>query len=349
MSDMDSTVVFGTGGWLGVIGEDFTDENLLRVADAFVRYLSEKEKSESHVVAVGYDGRKDSRHCAELFSGTLVSGGIKVLLSDSVVPTPVLTFATKHLHCVAGVMITAGDHPSKYNGVKFKASYGGPLMTEEIRKIGAHLLHETLSNRRNMKNYGNLPLMNFLPDYLKHLESMVDFSAFRSFAAEPGNRASILIDSMGGAGQTILEDILVRCGWRAQTLFGAPEPTFYDRLPEATEKNLEPLKYNVSVTDAALGLATDGDASRCGIVFDKGEWVSANEAMLMLKWHLYENKKWGNGTLGWDENGGFRHSKHLAEPDGILTGLFFAEMLAMTGKSLREIGLLFREKTARIY
>jgi phosphomannomutase len=355
MSGLKSAVAFGPDGWCGVMEEDFTDENVLSVASAFTHWLVEKFKSVSEIegktkketsVAVGYDGRKNSRYFAELFSDIVVSNGIKVLFSASIVPTPVLSFGTKYYDCDAGIMITAGDSPPNYNGIKFKTSYGGPFMSEETKSVELFLR----SNERLKTNalpVAKIVETDFLPDYLKQLESLVDFSLLRSYAADPNNRASVLIDSMGGAGQTILEDILTGCGWRAQTLFGTPEPTFYDRVPKADGKNLGPLKYNVSVTDAALGLATDGDASHFGIVFDDGGWVSIEETRLALNWHLRGNKKWSKGMFGCDENSGFwygdsspRNSSDEnfgGELDGILSCLFIVEMLAMTGKSLREV------------
>ena len=271
-------------------------------------------------------------------------------------------------------MITASHNLATYNGVKFKADYGGPFIVEETRKV-YEFLHEEIEKKRNDIN---IVRKDFLSDYLLHLQSIVDFSALKSFAENPANNPSVIIDSMGGAGQTILEDILIPLGWRAQTIFGTPEQNFYDRKPEPIEKNLEPLLYNTNVTDAILGIATDGDGDRCAICFEDGKWISVQQTILLLLWHLYKYKKlrgaiiksvpvtdklrvlaerWNlpfyevnvsfqniaeimlrtEYLLGVEESAGFGIQGNVPERDGILSGLLFCELLSISGKSLYEI------------
>lgn len=368
-----NNITLGTDGWRALVGESFNERNVQRIAEAFARHLISRSPS-GNAVAVGYDGRKDSRHCAGLFSRILSANNIRVFLSDGVIPTPVLSYSTKHLKCSAGIMITASHNPSTYNGIKFKAPYGGPLTGEETKHV-THLLSETLMHKQSD---ALVEKKNFLAGYTDHLAAMIDFNSLQSFAADPKNTASLIIDSMGGAGQTILEDILTPLGWRAQTIFGSPEPDFYDRNPEPIEKNLGPLKYNVSVTDSILGIATDGDADRCAIVFPDGKWMSVQQTILMLQWHLYQYKKMRGAVIksvpvtdkvrllaerwnlpfydvnvgyknitdimlkteflfGVEESGGFGIQGHLPERDGILSGLLFCELLAKSGKSLYDL------------
>jgi phosphomannomutase len=294
---IDKRIVFGTDGWCGVMGDDFTEENVARVAKAFVHYLTQKNPRQLKV-AVGFDGRKDSGEFAGLFSRILSKNSVRVLVSSAVVPTPVLSFAVKHHDCAAGVMITAGHNPPQYNGLKFKGAYGGPFTTAETKKIELLVAvsdagpAETSSRKSDL-----ISVIDFLPAYLSHLETIVDYSVLKAFADNPQSIASVLIDSMGGVGQSILEDILVGCRWRAQTLFGEAEPNFFDRFPESISRNLQPLQYNVSVTDTQFGIATDGDAGRCGIVCDNGELLSPQETILALLWHLFEQKGWRGGIV----------------------------------------------------
>ncbi len=272
-----NTIKFGNDGWRALVGDVFNEENLVRVAEAFVRYL-QSISAITKPVAIGFDGRTNSDKCAELFAQILSGNNIPVILSQSVIPTPVLSFSVKHLNCSAGIMITASHNPATYNGVKFKAKYGGPFLVEETRKV-RDFLREDIDGKRNDLH---ITRKDFLPDYLLHLQSIIDFPVLKSFADNPRNNPSVIIDSMGGAGQTILEDILVPLGWRAQTIFGNPEPNFYDRTPEPIEKNLEPLLYNTSATDAILGIATDGDGDRCAICFEDGKWISVQQTILLL-------------------------------------------------------------------
>jgi phosphomannomutase len=368
-----NNIKLGTDGWRAPVGEVFNEENVLRIADACAKFLREQQQSQ-HTVAVGFDGRKDSKSCAELFARVLSASGIRILLSDSIIPTPVLSYTTKLHSCTMGIMITASHNPATYNGIKFKAPYGGPLTGEESKHI-AQLLSETIEGKQSDSL---IERKNFLPEYRAHLRSVVNFDTLQSFATNPKHTASVMIDSMGGAGQTIIEDILTPLDWRAQTLFGSPEPNFYDRTPEPIEKNIEPLKYNVSVTDSILGIATDGDADRCAIVFPDGKWMSVQQTILMLQWHLYHYKnmrgaiiksvpvtdkvrllaqRWGlpfydvnvgyknitdvmlktDFLFGVEESGGFGIQGHVPERDGIVSGLLFCEMLAKSEKSLYEI------------
>ncbi|MDD8019339.1 MAG: phosphoglucomutase [Bacteroidota bacterium] len=371
---MNASIKFGTDGWRAIVGEKFNEGNLSRVAAAFASYLQEKKVS-NKPVAIGFDGRKDSNNYARLFAEILSERDINVYLSSSIIPTPVLSYAVKQLQCSSGIMITASHNPSNYNGVKFKASYGGPFMSEETRLIEQFVRDDVNPLQRSDKR---ITVTDFLPDYCEHLKTIIDFSALQHFASRPDSNASVMIDSMGGAGQTILEDILTRLGWRAQTIFGEPEHRFYDRSPEPIEKNLGPLLYNTRVTDAVLGLATDGDADRCSVVYEDGKWMTAQENALALLWHLHENKKWNGAVIksasvtdkvrmlaerwnektydvsvgfkyitevmlkedfmfGAEESGGFGFKNHLPERDGIAAGLMFAEMIALSGKSLYRI------------
>ncbi|MFA6440327.1 MAG: hypothetical protein WCX28_13535, partial [Bacteriovoracaceae bacterium] len=289
---MSLKLKFGNDGWRALIGEHFNESNLFRVAEAFVRYLQTKQL-EGKPVAIGYDGRLHSRQHAELFSRILSANNISVILSDRIIPTPVLSYAVKLLQCGAGIMITASHNPPSYNGVKFKAAYGGPFIAEETGKI-AGLVRDEPERHQSTEHITQTDLLS---DYLTHLNDVIDFDALRRYAENPSNNPSVMIDSMGGAGQTILEDILVGLGWRAQTIFGAPEPEFYDRHPEPIEKNLEPLFYNVSVTDAIIGIATDGDADRCAVCFADGKWVSVQQTILLLLWHLHQYKQWSGAII----------------------------------------------------
>ena len=138
---MIQKIKFGNDGWRALVGDYFNETNLFRVAEAFVRYLR-SENLASKPVAVGFDGRINSKQYAELFAGVLSANDVTVFLSDRIIPTPVLSFAVKHRNCGAGIMITASHNPSTYNGVKFKAGYGGPFVVEETRKVAGFVRDE---------------------------------------------------------------------------------------------------------------------------------------------------------------------------------------------------------------
>ncbi len=387
---MKRDIAFSSGGWLGIVNDDFTEQNVVRVAQAFVRYFFQSRRAPATFkVTVGYDGRKNSRDHASLAAKILAENGIEVLLSSGVVPTPVLSFATRHNGCTIGLMVTGGHHPPEFNGIEFKGAYGGPLLSEETANVEG-LLSDVTEERVSPSSSSRKEItqVDFLPDYFSHLETIIDFSALRSFAENPKNTANVLIDSMGGAGQTIIEDILVRCGWRAQTLFGEPEDLFFDRWPEPVSENLDALKYNVKVIDTQFGVATDGSGIQCSIVCNDGECMNMQETILALLWHLHDQKHYGgnilksasttdrvkqlsdewkiplfdigfeNGVekmmvdeclLGVVGRGGFCFGKILPDCDGILSGLFFAEMVAISKKPLHEIIKRIRNLAGQVH
>ncbi len=375
---MRKNLAFDSVGWRGRLGDDFTEENVVRIVHAFVRYLSQQHPLfAKYKVAIGFDGRASSGEFASLIAKVLTENGIDVLLSSGVVPSPVLSFATRHNGCTSGIMVTGGDLLPQYNGIEFKGAYGGPFTSEETAKVAGFLSDpkEKFSGSSSLF-HKEITLIDFLPAYHSHLQTLIDLPALRSFAENPKNNANVLIDSMGGAGQTIIEDILVSCGWRAQTLFSAPEARFFDRCPESVPLNLDALKYNVTVIDAQFGVATDGDGRGCCMVYNDGEWMSIQDTVLALVWHLHEQKRWRGGILksafmtdrvkrlcnnlklplidlgfgngaeerlraewlfGMIGTGGFFYGRHIPECDGILSGLFVAEMIAKAAKPLLEI------------
>ena len=289
-------ITFGTDGWCGVAGEDVTDEHVARVAYAFLDHLRSSYPTGHQLkLAIAFDGRADSRRFAELSARSLSAHGADVLLSASVVPTPVLAFTTKDSGCAGGIMITGGRCPAKYNGIKLTNKAGGPLSQIELEKIETAIAGPDTSLSIRASGPGRIEVIDPLPRYVTHVSSLIDLPVIEAFARDPKNSASVLIDSMGGSGQTIIEDILVGCGWRAQTLFGEAQPGFFDRSPESVSRNLGPLKYNVSVTDSQCGVATDGDGSSVGLVSGRGDWITDQETMLALLVHMHDRRGQAGG------------------------------------------------------
>jgi phosphomannomutase len=352
-------IIFGTDGWRGLLNSEVNEETISLVAQAFADY--NLQHSLNPRVAIGYDGRKYSSYFAKLFAEILSGNNIKVFLSDRIIPTPVLSFFVKHNNLNSGVMITASHNPPEYNGVKFKADYGGPLLTEDTLKI-----EELLGNSPIIKNKTNIEQTNLLLPYVEQLEKLIDFEFIRT------SRLKILIDSMGGSGDDFLERILLAHNIPAQTIFSPPDEKFYGRLAEPIEKNLKPLSEKLKESDYSIGLATDGDADRCGVMLDNGEWLSAQETILFLTDFIVNTKKLQghivktasvtdklktlfeskqskifdvqvgfkyitevmiskNIAFGCEESGGFGYGFHMPERDGILSSLFIIEMLALSG------------------
>lgn len=353
-------ISFGTDGWRGIIDSEMNDETISVVARAFVDYLFSKDL-DHYTVAVAYDGRRKSKHLAEKFSQVLSASKIDVKLSNQVTPTPVLSFFVKKNNLSAGVMITASHNPPQYNGVKFKASYGGPFLTEETKKVENFLYLRSYSF-----DSSRIELVDMIEHYFQHVNSLIDFEKIREANLFP------LIDSMGGAGQDLIQQILERNQIAAKTIFEICDENFYGRSPEPIAKNLNPLSANLKQSKMfSIGLATDGDADRIGVLLENGEWLSTQEVILYLVDYIVNVKKISGHivktssvtdkvfkfqnesrkvfdvqvgfkyicekminediAIGCEESGGFGFKYHIPERDGIFSALMILEILGNSG------------------
>ncbi len=356
MSSKESKIVFGTDGWRGIIDLDVTNKSIAVIAQAFADHLlASVHKIISPAVVIGFDGRKNSQQYAALFARVLAGNRIKVVLSDRILPTPALSWSVKSGGFNAGVMITASHNPSQYSGVKFKGAYGGPFLTEDTKKVETRIDYNLV---QTADNYSERNLMN---DYINALTEKIDFKPARKKGLK------VLVDSMGGAGGRLIEEVLTRQKIPTSTIHGEPDTEFYGRSPEPIDKNLRPLKEEIIKGDFAFGIATDGDSDRVAFVLDNGEWLSAQETILLLTDHLVNSGLYdgdivktvsvtdklyklklgnrnirevqvgfkyiteemlsGGVAMGFEESGGFGLTSHIPERDGILFALIMLEML----------------------
>jgi len=278
---MVSEIVFGTDGWRGLIDKEINKGSVGKVAQAFAIYLKTRPKNSNDLkVAVAYDGRQYSKQFAILFARILSGNSITTFLADKTSTTPALSFYVKENGLNAGVMITASHNPAEYNGVKFKDSYGGPFFTEETLEI-EKLIGKELVQADDDKVYQ----VDIRSPYYMQLERLVNFQLIK----EAG--LNILIDSMGGSGQQVIETILRKYEIPAKTIFKIAEFDFSGRIAEPIEKNLLPLKEELLKNHYSFGIATDGDADRVGIMMENGDWLSAQETILLLTDFLINKKK----------------------------------------------------------
>lgn len=352
-------IFFGTDGWRGIIDKEINFHKVEIVAQAFADYCHKQNNNPA--VAIGYDGRKFSLEYAKLFAEVLSGNNISVFISKEIIPTPVLSFAVKNSGLFAGVMITASHNPPQYNGIKFKANYGGPFFTEETQKVEAFLNKNKIKKSKSL-----IAESDFLEKYLIHIKSIIDFDAIKK------SNLKILIDSMGGAGKRIVSKILSEHEINSDSIFDEPVPDFYGRNAEPIAKNLSPLSKKLYEENYSLGLATDGDADRIGVVCNDGNFLSAQETILLITDYLV-NTKMIDGNIvktssvtqkiktyfenqqrkvfdvqvgfkyvcekmikedilfGCEESGGFGYKNHIPERDGILSALIMCELLAKSG------------------
>ena len=270
---------FGTDGWRGVIAEDFTFENVRRVARAIGRYLRANEDWRKGVI-VGHDCRFGSGRFAQAAAEEIAAGGIRVSLAESFATTPAIAFAVRSRAAAGGVVITASHNPSQWNGVKFKASYGGSASPETMRRIEAELANtdEATSNRPT----GAIETVDLLGPYLEEVERVVDFGKIA------GPDFFFVADPLYGAARQCLAKLFERNDIRHQEIHGEADPLFGGLHPEPIEPHVHELRQAVLDSEADAGFATDGDADRVGAMDRTGAFIDSHQIFSILLRYLVE-------------------------------------------------------------
>jgi len=287
-------IKFGTSGWRGVIADTFTFTNVRVVAQAIGEYLSSEGLGTKGVV-VGYDTRFLSEAFAHQVAKILTANGIHTLLCTGETPTPAISYGIIRRGAGGGVNITASHNPPEYNGLKFSSDNGGPALPEITFRIELRaeelLASSGLKDLKEMKiqeaeEKGMLEKVDLKETYLKRLEEIVDFEVIRSSGLK------VVVDCLYGTSRGYLGETLSKAGCRVQTLHDWRDPYFGNAAPEPSEGNLKEMIFNVMETGSHLGLATDGDADRFGIVDADGTFIAPNYILALLLKHLVVTRKW---------------------------------------------------------
>ncbi len=292
---MSVQIKFGTDGWRGLIADDFTFENVARVALATANYFKRHKKVKNGVV-VGYDSRFLSREFAEKTAEVLANRGIKVVISDKISSTPMVSLLTKKLHAAGGVVITASHNPAKYNGFKIKGDFGGPAHPEmiekvekELRKIrnsrqtaGGLAKFEIRSSFDGLVEKGLIKRIDFTQTYVDDLKSKLNIPFIQQ------SNIKIAYDAMYGAGQGVMEQLVPLKVSLRQSF----NPSFGGVHPEPLPQHLKELASAVVEHGCDIGIATDGDADRVGAMDEKGRFVDSHRIFAVLLKYFVEQKVW---------------------------------------------------------
>ncbi|MGI4828289.1 MAG: phosphoglucomutase/phosphomannomutase family protein [Janthinobacterium lividum] len=369
-----AVVKFGTDGWRGIIADDFTYDNVRVAAGAIAQYVLEEENPAAGL-CIGYDTRFGSRSFAHLVAQTVSKAGIPVLLSKKVTPTPELSFAVRERKAAGGVMITSSHNPAEWNGVKYKAHYGGSGKPSIIAAIERRLYQPLIV----AEVPGSIEEVDFAPPYIAAIESFVDFPAIKA----SGYR--FLIDTMYGAGQGYIAGIFDRAEIPYVAMRNEVNPAFPGINPEPILPHIALTQERVVAEHCDAGLVTDGDADRIGAVDEHGNVVDAHKIFsILLEW-LLTRKGWpGDVTrafnttkmldriaakhgrtlhehgigfkyvcdlmlekdilIGGEESGGVGISRHLPERDGLLNSLLLANVMADEKKTLGQLVAALQEE-----
>ncbi len=366
-------ITFGTAGWRGIISDDFTFKNLRAASQAISGYLLSTEDEPK--VVVGYDTRFLSEEFSKAASEVLAGNGIKVIYSESDVPTPVISHYIIENALSGGINITASHNPPEYSGIKFSPSWGGPALPEATREIEKRALAvqekpETLKRMDfdEAVSRGLIEIKNISASYIKVLKKTIDIESIEK-------SISIAFDCMYGTARNYIPEIIGKA--RLKIINGRRDVLFGGNSPEPAEKLLSGLKKTVKDEGYDIGLACDGDGDRFGVIDSDGTFISPNQVLGLALHHLYKKGFRGVAVrsvmtssfidgvaekysvdviqtpvgfkyigdvfvkrdmiVGGEESGGLTIGGHLPEKDGILACLLMAELRASSGKTLKDI------------
>lgn len=290
-------IKFGTDGWRGVIADDFTYDRLWMVACAISRYLAGRSDDRPRLL-VGYDTRFGSELFAQLCAVAADSQDIDVLITEGFVPTPSISYATVDLGADGGVMITASHNPARYNGIKFKAPYGGSAsmsITAEIERFLREVEQSPPPRPEFMFEEvmaeGRIRYFDPKPRYIEKVASLVDPGAFE------GREVRVLFDPMYGAGQGCLPEVMGRLGMSCDEIHGEHNPLFPGLQPEPIGDNLNELREAVVSGGYQAGIAVDGDADRVTAIDASGMFISSHMVFALLLKHLVEVRGWSGNVV----------------------------------------------------
>ena len=377
---MAQEIKFGTDGWRGIIADDFTFDNVRRVAGAIAAYVLKYEDAR-HGVIIGYDTRFASQRAAEVAAEVIAAAGIAVKLANDYTPTPAVSYAVKNQSAAGGVMITSSHNPWNWNGVKFKGKFGGSATPAIMKKVEEEL-------RAGAMPQGTKSSIEEVDLKQPYIAAVCRFAALDLIGK---TKFKFAIDSMYGSGRGILPGIFQERGVAYVAIRQEVNPLFPGINPEPIEPHISLLQQTVVREKCDAGLATDGDADRIGAVAEDGSFVDSHKIFCVLLRWLLERKKWSGDVvrafnttrmldriaakygrklyetqigfkyiadlmmehdilIGGEESGGIGYSRFLPERDGVLNCLLLANVMAEEGKPLgRLVADLQREFGPHFY
>ena len=286
-------IKFGTAGWRGVISDEFTVDNVRLVTQAIAYYIKEQATSDKQQVVVGYDTRFMSENFAKVSSRVLAANGIGALITTRDVPTPAFAYEILRRRTSGGINFTASHNPAEYNGIKFSPSWAGPALPETTNAIEKNcaLLMEGGSSVRDIswekgREKGLIDYVDPRPEYIKRISELVNLEAVRKA------KLKVAVDLMYGTARDYLEAILKEAGCEVKVLHNWRDVLFGGSPPEPSSAYLGELVKTVEQEKCDLGLATDGDSDRFGIVDRDGTFISANQVLALLLNHLVKTRNW---------------------------------------------------------
>lgn len=372
---------FGTGGWRAIIGEDFTRENVRKVAAGILQMLQQDHKTDKPVI-IGYDRRFLSETAAKWVAEVLAAGNVRVWFLRRSAPTPLIMHTVKDEKLYCGIEVTASHNPAAYDGIKLIVEEGrdAPLETtarlEQLIETAqpVSVPFEEAVEAGTVEYLAN-PFNKFLDDII----ALLDMKALRNRGLR------VLFDSMHGSGIYPMQVIFHTARCTIDMINENKDAYFGGLMPAPTETSLRILRDGVIRGGYDMGIAMDGDGDRLGIIDASGRYIDANEILCMLYWYLVKYKGWKgpvvrnlatthmldaiaesfgekcyevpigfkyisakidemDAVLGGESSGGLTVRGHIHGKDSIYAASLFAEMVSVTGMSPGQIVKTLEER-----
>ena len=287
---MGAKIKFGTSGWRAIIADEFTYANVRIATEAIGRYVQRRKPSQ--VLLVGYDTRFASEHFGLEVARVLSSRNIRVRLCSTAVPTPGVAFTVVKEKLDGAINITASHNPGEYNGLKFSTSDGAPALPEVTGEVEREIESLQASNWlfTEPPNASLIQGVDIGPAYLRDLATKVDLKKIRDAGL------SLAYDALHGSGSGYLDGLLRDHNIPVMSLHTERDVFFGGHHPEPADEQLAELKAVMRENKLRLGLATDGDADRFGILDEGGDFIYPNELLAMLVDYLVESRNWRGGV-----------------------------------------------------
>lgn len=285
-----SMITFGTSGWRAIIAEDFTFANVRLVTQAVADELS--ASGNGGTVIIGYDPRFMAERFTQISAQVFAERGFDVLVTDRDTPTPTISVAIRSRGARGAINFTASHNPPEYCGMKFSTADGAPALPEVTKRVEGFIREREAGSRTGggADSKGLVSGVDLREAYLADIREKIDLDVLK----KSGLR--VAFDALWGTGRDYLDAFLIEQGCEVKTLHAWRDPYFGGRSPEPSEKNLAELASVVTEGNFDLGLSTDGDADRFGVIDRDGTFITANDVLALLVEYLFETRGWSDGV-----------------------------------------------------
>ena len=288
---MPAQIKFGTSGWRAVVAEDFTFANVRRAVSGIARYVASQKPAGARII-VGRDPRFLGETFCALAADILSAHGITPLVIAEAAPTPAIAYAVMRLGTDGAINFTASHNPPEYNGIKFSTPDGAPALPEVTKRIEAEVVafDAATAEAPEPPQRPATQALDAKPAYMARLKEIVDFGAIKKAALR------VVFDPLWGSARGYPDELLQEAGVQVASVHDYRDVLFGGHAPEPDDHLLETLREKMRETKAHIGIATDGDADRFGIVDQDGTFLQPNYIIALLFDYLVQARGWKNGV-----------------------------------------------------